>query len=147
MSTRSRLLGLAAAAVLVAPAAQAASVKEIFEKYNLLGTFAWDCSKPAVPNNLYFVSRPVDDNRLQLDQMNGPTNRQYVMLINQATESKPGELTLIGTRNGEPISIHWRIEPDRVVRLEFSVGDRKLHTGGRYTDNGNEVPSLRRCGG
>ena len=27
--------------------AQDGSVKAIFEKYNQLGTFAWDCSKPA----------------------------------------------------------------------------------------------------
>ena len=47
MTTRSYLLGLTAAAILVAPAAQAASVKEIFEEYNLLGIWAWDCSKPA----------------------------------------------------------------------------------------------------
>jgi hypothetical protein len=37
MTTRSHLLGLTTAAILVAPATEAASVKEIFEKYNLLG--------------------------------------------------------------------------------------------------------------
>src|SRR6266496_3071655 len=35
-------------------AQQAPSVPEVFQKYNLIGTFAWDCSKPASPNNLYF---------------------------------------------------------------------------------------------
>jgi hypothetical protein len=45
----SHLLGTLAAAMtlMVAAPAHAQSVKDIFEKYNLLGVFSWDCGKPA----------------------------------------------------------------------------------------------------
>jgi hypothetical protein len=35
-----------------ASAAQAATVQELFEKYNLIGTFAIDCSQPVSKSNL-----------------------------------------------------------------------------------------------
>jgi len=123
------------------------SVKALFEKHKLLGNLAWDCGKPASPSNLYFVIRPLDDNHVQIDQMNGPTSREYLMLIDKTAESKPGELSLGGTRSDKPIMILWRSEADRVVRLDFSVDGKKLHAGGRYTHNSNQVPALRRCGG
>ena len=53
-STVPFLFGLTAA--LAAGAAQAASVKEVFEKHGLLGTWAWDCSKPASRSNYYYRS-------------------------------------------------------------------------------------------
>jgi hypothetical protein len=142
------VLSLSSAIALGAPPALAqTSVKAMFEKHKLIGTFAWDCSKPARPSNLYFRNRALDDNRVQIDQMNGPANREYIFMIDKATESKPGELDLSGTRNDRPVTILWRIEPDRVVRLEFSVGKKKLHAEGRYTYMDKEVPPLRRCGG
>jgi hypothetical protein len=142
------VIGVCAAIIAGAPGAFAqTSVKAVFEKHKLLGTLAWDCSKPASPSNLFFRNRALDDNHVQIDQMNGPTSREYLMLIDKATESKPSELALSGTRDDKPITILWRSEPDRVLRLEFSVGERKLHAGGRYTYNPNAVPPLRRCGG
>jgi hypothetical protein len=48
-SMKSVLLEIAAAAMilLIASSTQAATVKDIFEKYDLLGALAADCSKPA----------------------------------------------------------------------------------------------------
>jgi hypothetical protein len=54
------------------------SVKAIFEKYNLLGTFAWDCSKPASKDNFYYVHRLLDADHVQRDQMSGPTQRDWL---------------------------------------------------------------------
>jgi len=55
---QSIVVGLSAAIVLAAPVALAqTSVQAMFEKHKLLGTFAWDCSKPANKDNLYFVHR------------------------------------------------------------------------------------------
>jgi hypothetical protein len=145
---RSIVIGVSAAIIAGAPLASAqTSAKAMFEKHKLLGTFAWDCSKPASPSNLFFRNRALDDNHVQIDQMNGPTSREYMMLIDKATESRPSELALSGTRNDKPITILWRSEPDRVRRLEFSVDGRKLHAGGRYTDMDKEVPPIFRCGG
>jgi hypothetical protein len=41
-----KTMAAAGAATLAAPPAQAATVKEIFEKYKLIGTFSYDCTKP-----------------------------------------------------------------------------------------------------
>jgi hypothetical protein len=47
--------------MLAASSAHAATVKEIFEKHNLLGTFVWDRAKVATANdNWYFVNRVMD---------------------------------------------------------------------------------------
>ena len=60
---------LAISAVRVPAAwAQSGSVKVLFEKYNLLGTFAWDCARPASrENNLYYVNRLIDADHVQRD--------------------------------------------------------------------------------
>lgn len=55
--------------------AQAASVQALLEKYNFLGTFATNCSKPAARTNFYVVRRPLDAGRIQSDIMVGPTER------------------------------------------------------------------------
>ena len=145
---RSIVIGVSAAIIAGAPLASAqTSVKAMFEKHKLLGTFAFDCSKPARPSNSYFRNRALDNDHVQMDQMNGPASREHVFMIDKATESKPGELDLSGTRSGRPMTILWRIEPERVARLELSVGKKKLHAGGRYTYMDKEVPPLRRCGG
>jgi len=69
-----RLLGTLAAIASIASGAQAVSVKDIFEKYGLLGNFAWDCGKPSNPsNNWQYVNRLIDADRVQRDLMTGPT--------------------------------------------------------------------------
>ena len=71
---------VAVAAISAVACAQAASVQEIFEKYNLVGIFAQDCTKPATvqsprngaPQNWWFVNRLIDANHAQRDFMEGP---------------------------------------------------------------------------
>jgi len=140
-------LGLTTAVLAIAPPVLAQSSKTTFEKYKLMGTFAWDCSKPASKNNLYYVNRELDAARVQHDQMSGPTTRDAATIIDTVTESKPNEIALTGTRDGKTMTSLWRIEQDRVLRLEMSVSGEKWIAGGRYSNNGNEVPALRRCGG
>ena len=79
------LLALAASVA----GAQAASVKETFESYNLLGTFAWDCGKPASKQNHFFVHRAIDANHVQRDMMDSPTARGFLVIVDKATPSKP----------------------------------------------------------
>jgi len=39
--------------------AQGPTVLQLFEKYNLIGTSALDCSKPVGQSNRYYVHRPL----------------------------------------------------------------------------------------
>jgi hypothetical protein len=121
------------------------SVKTVFEKHNLLGTFAWDCSKPTSKQNHYFVHRLLDADRVQRDMMEGPSTRGFVAVIDKAEESKPNEITVSGTWDGKPFSSVYRIEPDRILVLETTVDGKVRVAGGRVHDGG-EVPWANRCG-
>jgi hypothetical protein len=145
MTTRSYLLGLTAAAILVAPAAQAASVKEIFEEYNLLGIWAWDCSKPASNSNLFYVNRILGTDAVQRDEMTGEDKRTSVAIINAAAAVGPNEITLNGTRDGKPAEATWRIEGNRQRATEVTIDGQKVISNGRNVASGRELPWTNRC--
>jgi hypothetical protein len=144
-------------AAILAPSAQAASVKEVFEKYNLLGVFAWDCSKPVSPdNNWYHVHRPIDINHVQRDYMTGPTTRQWAAIIDSVTEVKPNELELSGRITGRvggrdldnrPTNGVWHVEAGRILQMEATVDGDKVVANGHMTSSGFELPWSNRCGG
>jgi len=147
-------LGISAAIVVAAPVALAqTSVKAVFEKHNLLGTFARDCTKPASKNNLYYLNRLIDADHVQRDQMSGTTTRDFVIFIDKAAEVKPNEIAVSGMREGKPQEILWRIERTpggdgmRVRGVEASWDGKKLIAGGKVPDTGREAPWLNRCGG
>jgi TIR domain len=125
-------------------------VKEVFEKHKLLGIFASDCGKPASKSNLYYVSRLLDGDRVQREVMSGPTNRDFVIVIDKGSEVKPNEVLVSGTREGKPQEILWRIERNadgiRMRGLEASWDGKKLISGGKVTDSGRETAWLNRCG-
>jgi TIR domain len=122
------------------------SVKTVFEKHNLLGTFAWDCGQPASKQNHYFVHRLLAADRVQRDMMEGPSTRGFVAVIDKAEGSKPNEITVSGTRDGKPFSSVYRIEPNRMLVLETTV-DGKVQVAGGRVPNGGEIPWANRCGG
>jgi hypothetical protein len=120
------------------------SVKAVFEKHNLLGIFAPDCSKPASAQNYYYVHRLVDADHLQRDVMEGPTTRALVVMVDKAAEAKPNEITVSGTRDGKPFSSVYRIEPTGMRVLESTVDGKVEIAGGRLV-NGAEMPLTNRC--
>jgi hypothetical protein len=135
--------------------AQDGSVKAIYEKYNMLGTFAQDCSRPASPTNNYYVSRMAGANHVQRDTMDGPTARARFTMIDKVEVVAPNEVRTIGPLTGKignnnfdrtPTDSVWRIEPNRIRFVEVTIGDRKVATGGRFTGNNQETPWLIRCG-
>ena len=67
--------------------------KAIFEKYNLLGGFAQDCTKPPkAVENWYDVNRLIDANHVQRDLMESPTTRKSVTIIDNAMETTPNRI-------------------------------------------------------
>ena len=125
--------------------APAGSVKLMFEKHNLLGTFAWDCAKPVSPGNVYFVNRLFDPDHVQRDQMSGPNKRDAVSIIDRVVERKADEIVVGGTRNDEPTEGVWRLEQDRQVGVEVTIGGKKVIAGGKFVNNGQESKWLYRC--
>src|ERR1700732_995950 len=97
--------------------AQNGAVKAIFEKYDLLGMFAWDCGKPPdANNNWFFVNRLLDADHVQRDFMDSPTSRAWYTMIDRASESGQGEISLGGTRDGQRGDRVWRIEKNRMLQ-------------------------------
>ena len=144
--TRSIMFAMAAAvALLAASSTQAASVKEIFEKYNLVGIFAWDCTRPPTKDNLYFVNRVLDEGHVQRDEMSGPTARDWATIIDTAVELTQGEISVSGDRDGVRSEIVWRLQENRARGVESTLGGKKLIAGGKWTSNGQEVPWVNKC--
>jgi hypothetical protein len=149
-------LGLSAALLIDTPTALAqTSVKAVFEKHNLLGTFAWDCSKPASRDNRYYVHRAINTDLVQRDQMSGVTTRDWVALIERAAEVKPNELALSATFTGrsigkdfdsKPSSGLWRLEPNRLLQWESTIDGQKVVQDGKLVSNGFQLPWATRCG-
>lgn len=137
---------LAVTLTLIAASAEAATVKETFEKYDLLGTLASDCSKPADAKTPYLTNRIIDANHVQLDRMIGPTNRQLVTIVDGVLQAKPNELTLSATTDDKPRTIVFQVDRGRVRAMESTTDKgEKAIAGGHYTNGGAETPWFSRC--
>lgn len=107
---------------------QSGSLKSVFEKYNLLGTHAVDCSKPVSENNWYFVHRVIDDGHVQRDIVVGPATRKFAFVFDKASPIGPNEITVSGTRDGHFVDIVLG-RPERRGAVRPFV--RRLHHLGR----------------
>jgi hypothetical protein len=126
--------------------AQSDRVKAIFENYNLLGTFALDCSKPASEKNWYFIYRPIDESHVQRDMMVGPSTRKFVFVFDKASTPGPSEITMGSTRDGEPIESTYRVEQNRHLEIEATLRGKKVIAEAKFVDGGGAVPWLNKCG-
>jgi uncharacterized caspase-like protein len=130
-------------------------VRAMAEKHNLIGRFAWDCSKPVARNNLYFVHRMLDGDRLQREQMSSATNRDWVVIIDQIEETSANELAGRGMLTGrvagrdidnKPTFGIWRMEQNRFRQWDATVDGQKTIINGRFGPDGTEVPWINKCG-
>jgi hypothetical protein len=139
---------LAKAELTPEPATQAASIKEIFEKHNLLGTYAWDCTKPASSdNNWYFVNRVIDADHVQRDFMSGPATRAWVTILDKAAELNANEISVSGTRDGQSADGVWRVEKNRMLQWQATQHGKRTVAEGKWVATGKDMAWLNRCGG
>ena len=138
----------AIATMLAAPSAQAASVKDIFEKYKLLGTFSYDCTKPADKKNFYYVNRVVDADHVERDEMTGPTTRSRVIMLDKAEELKPNEIKLSGSivDGASSVTLVWHIESNKMLQWESTHDGKPIVRDGVFLDTQYKMPFLNRCG-
>jgi heat shock protein HslJ len=131
-----------------ATSARRAPVQELFEKMKLLGIFAQDCTKPPSGNNLYYVHRLIDPDHVQRDRISGPNTRDYVNIIDDASANGTNEISVKGKRRegshqGEAVSELWRVDGDRLMTMEGTLGSVKGISNGKF--NGATVPWINRC--
>jgi hypothetical protein len=120
MSHSIKLLALIAMASLAVSSAQAATVKEIFEKHDLIGVMAADCGKLRDPQTLYQIVRALDGGYVQLDQMVALTTRQFAAVIDQAAEATPNDIKLSYTVDNERHDGLIRAERGRMRTIELT---------------------------
>jgi uncharacterized caspase-like protein len=127
------------------PTAPPTDVRLIFEKYGLLGAFAVDCAKPPTSDNLHYINRLLADGTVEREQLSGPTTRNWVTVLDKATELKPNEIFLSGTRDDKSADGVWRIDGKRMLQTEVSWGGQKIVSNGRLLQGGREMPWLTKC--
>jgi hypothetical protein len=149
-----RLFATLAAFACIASAAQADSVKQIFEKYGLLGSFGAGCaaSRPARKIGSS-TNRSIDPHHVQRDLMTGPGTRQWVAVFDKASELKPNEILVRRpdhtdasrdkTVENEPVDGVWRIEQDRMQQWRPRFQGKPLIVNGRL--HGRELPWSKKC--
>ena len=76
-----------------APAGQPASVKAVFEKYDLFGTFSLNCSRPVGRSNQYYVHRLLDGGRVQREMKSSLTTRDFLVVFERGSELRPNEIS------------------------------------------------------
>src|SRR5204863_7658657 len=120
------------------------------------GNLAWDCTKPASKSNLRYVHTALHGGRVQREQLSGPTSRDWVVILDKASEPASDQISLSGMLTGRvmgrdvynaPTNGTWRVEPNRLLQWEATVGGEKTIEGGRFVSTGVQVPSMYRCGG
>jgi hypothetical protein len=146
-SSGTGLIAFAVTALLATPT-QAATVKEVFEKYKLFGTFSYDCTKSADKRNFYFVDRAMDADHVQRDRMSGPTTRDFAFIIDKVEELKPNEIRVSGkhAEDGTMIVSTWRIDSNRMLTWESSENGKPIIREAVVLSNQGKVPYLNRCG-
>jgi hypothetical protein len=123
------------------------TVKAIFEKYDLLGTFAWDCSKePSQENNWYFVNRLLDGGHVQRDFMTGSTTRSWAAIIDQASELKANEIAWSSIRDKARTVGIWHVDGNRMLQWSATVNGKDTISNGKLVATGKELPWLYKCG-
>jgi hypothetical protein len=124
--------------------AQEATGLALFQKYNLIGTYAYDCGREVSKSNEYFVHRPLDAARVQRDTMNGPQERIFVTVWERGRETRANVIALTGTVNDQPSQATYMIDANRMRITESIVGGRQVIANGRFT-NGAETQWANKC--
>jgi tetratricopeptide (TPR) repeat protein len=100
------------------PAPAGLSVRQLFERHQLIGTWAPDCGKPASAQNMYLVLRPLDDRRVQLDRMESPTVRNSAYAAETAVEPQPSELGVQVNGPTGPSALTFRVQAGQLMAFE-----------------------------
>ena len=127
-------------------AAQAPTVKQVFEKYDLIGVFGVDCSKPASKQNLYHVHRVVDDGHVQADQMSSATDRDFMMMIDQIVDTKPNAVTVSGTIDNQRYRLTLSLDGKRKRTMEMvREPNQTVIKDGKRVNRNEELPWHTKC--
>jgi hypothetical protein len=143
----SSVFGLFAALLFLSPAASAGSAKDIFEKHDLFGTWAVDCTRPMGATNPYVVYRPFAGNSVRREVFIEPGRPFDVSMPESAAESAADELIVVWQTGEGGIANRIRLRPDEMQVIDSTrQNGEKLTVDGRRVRDNTETPRYRRCG-
>jgi hypothetical protein len=124
----------------------AASIKEIFEKYRLAGTWAADCGKPASRQNPHVVYRVLDEDRVQRETMIEPGRNFDVSTTISVVETTPGEVVMAWKTSEGGITNRVQVQQDQMQTMDSTRDNgEKLSVNGRRPRDNSETPRFKKC--
>jgi hypothetical protein len=140
-------LGLVVPLLVGPTAVQAQSASDVFELYDLLGSFSINCGKPAAAGNPYSVYRALDDGNVQFDMMIGPNRRRSSYTIDLAVEVSQNDIEISMTDGNQRFDVVYRVEDGRIRTMESvrESGDQII-ADGRSVASGAPTQWFRKCG-
>jgi hypothetical protein len=143
----SRICIVVALYVMAAAAAQAASLQALFERYGMVGTWAFNCSQPASEQNPYIFYRVVDPEHVARDTQNSPTNRINVSVAEFLVESNPNEVVIVVKTEQGRTNLTVRLDRKRMRTFQSTRDSgEKVIVNGRFTANDAETLWYSKCG-
>jgi hypothetical protein len=143
----SRICIVVALGVLAAAGAQAAPLQALFERYGLIGTWAFNCAQPASEQNPYIYYRVVDPEHVARDTQNSPTNRTNASIAEFLVESNPNEVVIVVKTDRGRTNLTVRFERKRMRTFQSTRDSgEKVIVGGRFTANDTETLWYSKCG-
>jgi hypothetical protein len=124
----------------------AASIKEIFEKYRLAGTWAADCGKPASRQNPHVVYRILDADRVQRETMIEPGKTFDVSITLSVVEPTAGELVMAWKTSEGGITNRVQVLQNQMQTMDSTRDNgEKLSVNGRRLRDNSETPRFKKC--
>ena len=122
-------------------------MQAMFERYGLIGTWAFDCSQPASQQNPYIFYRVIDGDHVARDTMNSPTNRVNASIADFLIESNPNEVVIVVKTERGSTNLTVRLERKR-MRTFQSTRDtgEKVIVNGRFNGRDTETLWYSKCG-
>jgi hypothetical protein len=142
-----RLVGFTTVLALAPAAAQAASVKEIFERHELLGTWSADCSKPMSRQNRHAIYRVIDGERVQREVKAEAAVHGALAVSDRASETGSNEVSITWTTDRGRTTNIVRLERNR-FRLWHSADEtgKTFVVDGREVDDNHDTQWIEKCG-
>jgi hypothetical protein len=125
---------------------QEPSVKAIFEKHGLLGTWSADCSKPLSKENRYAVYRVLDGDHVEREIKSDPDKPGALSVADRASEDSLNEVNISWVNEDGRTNNTIRVEGNR-FRLWRSVSEagEAFVVDGREVDDNEETLWIYKC--
>jgi hypothetical protein len=143
----SRICIVIALYLMAAAGAEAASVQALFERYGMVGTWAFNCAQPASEQNPYIYYRVVDPEHVARDTQNNPANRTNASVAEFLVESNPNEVVIVVKTERGRTNLTVRLERKRMRTFQSTRDSgEKVIVNGHFTVNDVETLWYSKCG-